>query len=121
MAGCGPMSDEPRSDPPADSESELIIEAMSREDGKNSTVRVYPDRIEWLLSESISSLPRSKDQPPVIPLHTVASVKARKDGPLFSKVLVRTRARTIVFRMYSPQAVQVRDAINGLLAGPGSA
>ena len=104
---------------PAEDAGGLLVEALSREDGKTSTVRVYPDRIEWIKQQSISSLPRSKDDPPVIPLSTVTSVKARKDGPLFSKVLVRTQAGTVVFRMYSPQAVEVRDAIaDALAAGP---
>lgn len=103
---------------PADAASQVVIEALSREEGKNSTVRVYPDRVEWLKEESISSLPRSKTDPPVIPLASVrGAVKARKDGPLFSKVILRTRDRTISFRMHSPVAVQVRDVINALLAG----
>jgi len=111
------MSDVSPVDPPADGTSEIVLEAMSREDGKNSTVRVYRDRIEWLKEKSISSLPRPKSDPPVIPLSTVTSVKARTDGPLFSKVILRTTRYTIVFRMHSPQAVEVRDAIAQLLAG----
>lgn len=97
--------------------SQVVIEALSREEGKNSTVRVFQDRIEWLKEESISSLPRPKSDPPVIPLASVRSVKARKDGPLFSKVIVRTDQRTISFRMHSPVAVQVRNTISALLAG----
>lgn len=101
-----------------DAALQLVIEAMSREDGKNSTVRVYPDRIEWLKEESISSLPRPTTDPPVIPLSTLrGTVKVRKDGPLFSKVILRTNDRTIGFRMHSPVAVQVRDLLNALLAG----
>ena len=112
------MSDEAPANPATDPSSEILVEAMSREDGKNSTVRVYRDRIEWLKAQSISSLPRPKDDPPVIPLDTVTSVKTRKDGPLFSKVLLRTEQKTIVFRMVSAQAVEVRDAIaEQLVAG----
>jgi len=96
---------------------DLVVEALSREDGKNSTVRVYPDRIEWIKEVSISSSARSKSDPPVIPMSTVASVKSRTDGPLFSKVFLRTATGQIVFRMHQPQAVMVRDAIAGLLAG----
>jgi hypothetical protein len=113
------MSDEPSPEPPAEAASDLVIEATSREDGKYSTVRVFPDRIEWIKERSISSLPRAKSDPPVIPLHTVRSVKARKDGPLFSKVILQAAGDTIVFRMHSPQAVEVRDAIAALVAaGP---
>lgn len=113
------MNEVSPSDPSADDPSKVVIEAMSREDGKNSTVVVFPDRIEWRKQQSISSLPRPKNDPPVIPLSAVASVKTRKDGPLFSKVVLRTEVGTIVFRMYTPQAVEVRDAIAGLLAaGP---
>ncbi len=105
------MDDDLRSAP-----SGIVIEALCREDGKNSLIRVYPDRIEWIKEESISSLPRLKSQPPVIPLRTVTSVRARKDGPLFSKLVLRTGEATLSFRMYSPQAVQMRDVIAGLVA-----
>lgn len=111
------MADDVRTEGEGVDPSGMVIEALSREDGKNATIRVYPDRIEWIRAESISSLPRPKNEPPVIPMGTVTSVKARKDGPLFSKVVLRTEAGTFVFRMYSPQAVEVRNAIAGLLAG----
>jgi len=108
-------------EPTAEVASDLVIEALSREDGKNSTVRVYPDRIEWEKEVSISSLPRRKNDPPLIPMHVVASVKVRKDGPMFSKVFLRTDTQTVIFRMHSPQAVEVRDAIAALVAGgPGA-
>lgn len=111
------MDDDLRAGGPAP--SGLVIEALSRADGKNATIRVYPDRIEWIKETSISSLPRPSNEPPVIPLSTVTAVRAKNDGPLFSKVVLRTDLGTFVFRMYSPQAVQVRDAIAGLLAaGP---
>lgn len=116
VAGCEAMDEVPQADP----ETGIVIEALSREDGKNSTVRVFRDRIEWHKEQSISSLPRAKNDPPVIPLSTVSSVKAKKDGPLFSKVVMRTTDfGTIVFRMHTPRAIEVRDAIAGLLgAGP---
>ena len=113
------MNDDLRADQVGAAPSGMLVEALSRENGKNATIRVFPDRIEWIKAESISSLPRSKDEPPVIPMGTVRSVKARKDGPLFSKLVLRTETATFVFRMYSPQAVEVRDTIGGLLAaGP---
>lgn len=96
--------------------SELLVEGLSREDGKNSTVRVYPDRIEWIKQMSISSLPRPATDPPVIAMETVVAVKAKKDGPLFTKVLLRTKAAQIVFRMPHEQAFQVRDAIETAIA-----
>ncbi len=114
----GGMADEQGAGTTAEApSSEVVIEALSREDGKNSTVRVYRDRIEWIKEVSISSLPRGRSDPPVIPLQTVASVKAKKDGPLFAKVVLRTATGQIVFRMHQPQALAVRDAIDGLLSG----
>jgi len=101
---------------PEGADPELLLEALSREDGKNSRVLIYPDRIEWIKATSISSVPRSKDDPPVIPMSSVLSVKAKKDGPLFSKVLLRTPAGQVVFRMYHPQALMVRDAIEAAKA-----
>ncbi len=109
------MTDEQVAAQPAGAASEVVIEALSREDGKNSTVRVFRDRIEWIKEVSISSVPRARNDPPVIPLDTVAAVKAKKDGPLFSKVVLRTAVGQIVFRMHHPQALSVRDAIAGLL------
>ena len=113
------MDEVSRTHPQADPETGIVIEALSREDGKNSTVRVFRDRIEWHKEQSISSMPRAKNDPPVIPLSKVSSVRAKKDGPLFSQVVMRTDFGTIVFRMHAPQAVAVRNAIAGLLAaGP---
>ncbi|MEO5678750.1 MAG: hypothetical protein ABIS47_03690, partial [Acidimicrobiales bacterium] len=57
--------------------------------------------------------------PPVIPMQSVAAVKAKKDGPLFSKVILRTAVGPIVFRMHHPQALALRDAVAAVLAdGP---
>ncbi len=114
------MADEQGAGMTTGASSDLVIEALSREDGKNSTVRVYRDRIEWIKEVSISSMPRGRSDPPVIPLRSVASVKAKKDGPMFAKVLLRTATGPIVFRMYQPQALAVRDAIDGLLSGASS-
>lgn len=114
------MTDAPSAGTPVPVPSDLVIEALSREDGKNSTVRVYRDRIEWIKEVSISSLPRGRNDPPVIPLGSVVSVKAKNDGPLFAKVLLRTASGQIVFRMHQPQALAVRDAIEGLLSGATS-
>lgn len=94
----------------------MLAEAPSREDGKTSTVRVYPDRIEWIKEMSISSPPRGKSDPPVIPLDAVAAVKTKRDGPLFTKVFLRTPVGQIVFRMLHDQAAQVRDAIEAAKA-----
>jgi len=109
-------SDEHLADEPSGDGSDILFEALSREDGKNSTVRIYPDRIEWIKQVSISSVPRSKSDPPVIPMCSVAAVKAKKDGPLFSKVLLRTPTGQVVFRMYHPQALLVRDTIEAARA-----
>ena len=96
--------------------SGILIEALSREDGKNSTVRVYPDRIEWIKQVSISSMPRPASDPPVIPMRSVAGVKVKRDGPLFTKVFVRTAQGQIVFRMPHEHAFGVRDAIEASMA-----
>lgn len=109
------MTDQGADDQPDGADPDVVIEALSREDGKNSTVRVYRDRIEWIKEVSISSVARARSDPPVIPLHTVVGVKAKKDGPLFSKVVLRTAAGQIVFRMHHPQALAVRDVIAGML------
>ena len=105
----------PAEEPDGDG-SDLLVEAPSREDGKTSTVRVYPDRIEWIKEMSISSLPRPKDDPPVIPLDSVAAVKVKRDGPLFTKVVLRTSMGQIVFRILHEQAAEVRDAIEAAKA-----
>ena len=111
-------SDQPPTDEQDGDASGLLIEALSREDGKNSTVRVYPDRIEWIKQVSISSVGRPASDPPLIPMQSVLAVKAKRDGPLFSKVLLRTATGQVVFRMPHEQAFQVRDAIETALADP---
>ena len=110
--GAGPTFEAPS--------SEVVIEALSREDGKNSTVRVWRDRIEWIKEVSISSLPRARNDPPVIALATVSGVKAKKDGPVFSKVQLRTANGPIVFRMIHADAQAVTAAIAALLDAAGA-
>jgi len=114
------MTDAPGAGTPVTAPSDLVIEALSREDGKNSTVRVFRDRIEWVKEVSISSLPRARNDPPVIPLPTVAGVKAKKDGPVFSKVQLRTANGPIVFRMIHSEAQAVTAAITALLETAGA-
>lgn len=114
------MTDAPGADDPVTAPSDLVIEALSREDGKNSTVRVFRDRIEWIKAVSISSLPRARNDPPVIALPTVSGVKLKKDGPVFSKVLLRTANGPVVFRMIHSEAQAVSSAIAGLLDPAGS-
>ncbi len=109
-------TDQPQTEEPEGGGPDLLVQGFSREDGKNSTVRVYPDRIEWIKQMSISSVPRPASDPPVIPMETVVAVKAKKDGPLFTKVLLRTAKGQIVFRMPHEQAFQVRDAIETAIA-----
>ncbi len=109
------MTDEQDAATAVGAPTDLVIEALSREDGKNSTVRVLLDRIEWIKEVTISSLPRARNDPPVIALATVSGVKVKKDGPVFSKVQLRTASGPIVFRMIHSDAQAVTAAIAALL------
>lgn len=95
--------------------------------GKNATVHIYPDRIEWeRLKERSGALvvatgglslltKRRKDGTEMIPVKNISSVATKRDGMLNTIVTVITSGNTIDFRVSHAEAQQVRDVLNRLI------
>lgn len=95
--------------------------------GKNATVEIYPDRIEWeRLKERSGALlvatgglslltKRRKDGSEMIPVKSITSVATKRDGIRNTIVSVITSGNTIDFRVSHDEAAQVRDVLNRLI------
>lgn len=106
--------------PAAAAPSGLVFEAKSHEEGRNSTVQVFEDRIERHRDRARTSLSRARQDAEVIPLRSVASVQAKKDGLVYTKVTVYASGNTIEFRLRHDEAQRMKDEITKLLLAGGS-
>jgi hypothetical protein len=95
-----------------------LLQTKSHEQGRNSTVTLYPDRIERVKDRSFGSLSRAVQDAEVIPTKAVSSVQATKDGLAFTKVTVFASGNTIEFRMPHDAAQRFKEAITRLLLEP---
>lgn len=98
--------------------SGLLLEVTSHEEGRNSKVRVFGDRIEREKAKAMTSFSRARQDAEVIPLRSVSSVQAKKDGVMYTKVTVFATGNTIVFRLRHEEAQQLKEAITRLLLAP---
>ncbi|WP_255572781.1 SHOCT domain-containing protein [Leucobacter tenebrionis] len=110
-----------------------LYEAVSHIDGKNATVRLWPDRIEWERKRGVSGakvtagvmtaglsmlatgVKGGKDAYDMVLLEHITNVSNRKDGMLYHLVEVQTASggaiNTIAFRVSRDEAAQFRQAI----------
>jgi hypothetical protein len=95
-----------------------VFATMSHESGRNSNVVLYNDRIERTKPKSFGAVSRAKQDTEVIPIKSVSSVQAKKDGFVFTKVIVFASGNTIEFRIAHAEAVRFKDAIMGLVLNP---
>ncbi len=103
-------------------------------DGKNADVEIYPDRIEWGRSGKVSltrmtagvatmgaSLAktglRKGGGSEMIPIKSLSSVTAGKDGLRFYKVTLITTGNTIDFRVDKKTAEDVKSLVTQLILG----
>jgi hypothetical protein len=94
--------------------------------GKNATVAIFDDRIEWEKpqSRSVSATvltlganylaKRGKDTE-MIPVKNITSVKTKRDGLVNTLVQVITSGNTIDFRVSHKEAEQVKQVLNRLI------
>lgn len=96
----------------------LLLEVTSHEEGRNSKVRVFGDRIEREKAKAMTSFSRARQDAEVIPLRSVSSVQAKKDGVIYTKVTVFATGNTIEFRLRHEEAQQLKEAVTRLLLAP---
>ena len=100
---------------------ESVLEVKSHDEGRNAIVRVYADRIERELLRSRASLQRSRQDTEVIPMRSVSSVQAKKDGLVYTKVTVFATGNTIEFRLRHEDAQAMKNRVTALLLDKGPA
>lgn len=88
-----------------------VTEFTSHVKGKNATVSVYADRIEW------AQKGLGKKAHEVIPMRAITSVSLTKAGLGFRAVQVITAGNTIDFRVDKRRADEVRQVLTDLLLG----
>lgn len=108
---------------------------MSHIDGKNATVSVFQDRIEWIKPRGLSGgkltaglmtggmsllatgFKNGKSGTEMIPVKSMTSVTTSRDGFLNTKVSVITAGNTVDFRVSHAEAAQVKTVITQLMLG----
>lgn len=103
----------------------ILYRCKSHEEGRNSTVTLYRDRIERVKDRSLGSMSKAKQDAEVIPLRSASSVQAKKDGLVYTKVTVFASGNTVEFRMRHDEAQHFKNLISDMLvrgsAGPSEA
>jgi hypothetical protein len=84
------------------------------EDGRNSTVTLWPDRIERVKARSFGSFSKANQDHEVTPVKSVSSVQAKKDG-FRTKVIVYATGNEIVFRLPHDDAATFRQRLLDLM------
>lgn len=95
-----------------------IFSCKSHEAGRNSTITLWPDRIERVQDHRLGSLSRAKQDTEVIPVRAISSVQAKKDGLAYTKVTVYASGNNVEFRVGHAEAQRLKDEITKMvLAG----
>ncbi|MFD6191054.1 SHOCT domain-containing protein [Streptomyces sp. NPDC060275] len=122
--------------------SDALMTFKSHIEGKNADVTIYHDRVEWarsgmsakkltagfltggasLLATGVRS---SKAGTEMIPVKSISSVVTKRDGLLYTKVVVVASGNTIDFRVPHDSAPAVKalltDLVLGKVPAPGQA
>ncbi len=105
-------------DSPLSQQQDLIMRVMSRDEGRNAIVSVYPDRIERVKEKAFGALSRVRQDTEVIPIRSVSSVQAKKKG-IRTNVTVYASGNNIDFRIAHAEAQRFKDAITQLVLSSG--
>ncbi|MGV9298841.1 SHOCT domain-containing protein [Amycolatopsis sp. NPDC003676] len=113
----------------------LLLQFKSHIAGKNATVQIFPDRVEWerprgvsggkltagLLTSGVSLLATGvrsgRAGTEMIPIKNVSSVTTKRDGLRFTAVKVVTSGNTIDFRVGHNEAGPIKDLLTELVLG----
>jgi len=96
----------------------IVWQGLSHESGRNSTVTLYPDRIERVKEKAFSAFSKAKQDTEVTPIKSVSSVQAKKDGIMFTKVIVFASGNEIEFRIPHNEAQRFKDEVMKLVLKP---
>lgn len=94
---------------------EPILTVTSHDEGRNAQVTLYPDRIERVQERSRMSLSRAKQDTEVIPVRSISSVQAKKDGLRYTKVTVFASGNTIDFRLRHDDGQAFKNQLTAII------
>ncbi len=97
-----------------DTEGSLMTLTSKGEDGRNSTVVLYPNRIERIKAKSMTSLSRANQDSEMIPISRVSHVGVTKKG-IRSIVNVTTSGEDISFRTSHDEAARFKKLLSELM------
>jgi hypothetical protein len=100
--------------------SGVLFTGMSHEEGRNSTVTLYADRLERVQERSRASLSRARQDTEVTPVRSITSVQAKKDGIRYTKVTAFASGNNIDFRFGHDEALRFKDALMKLVLAGGT-
>ena len=118
-AGAGMMSAKGSNVSADEATAGAIFVGMSHEAGRNAKVTLYRDRIERVKERSRVSMSSARQDTEVTAIKSVASIQAKKDGMMFTKVTVYASGNDIVFRFRHEDAKKFKDAIMSLILDDG--
>lgn len=105
-----PAAAPPPPSAPAPQSFTPLAEFKAMVEGKNATVKIWPDRIEY--SKPRSAISRRSDDE-MIPMRNVSAVTSKKAGIGRTLVSVITSGHTIEFRVLNDQATAMKSIIQG--------
>ncbi|MDR2256962.1 MAG: hypothetical protein LBE25_13360 [Arthrobacter sp.] len=101
-----------------------LLQFTSHVGGKNATVSVFPDRIEWskkgykiahatkaTMTAGLSLLGGKKDESEMVPMKAISHVATKRDGLMNSKVVLSTAGGQLEFRVSHAEAKQVQQVV----------
>jgi hypothetical protein len=95
-----------------------LLAFQSHIHGKNATVQIWPDRIEWdhkgERSKMTMGMTRKRGQHETIMARQITSVSSQRSGMLNTAVTVRTGGGDVEFRVSKGEAEAVLAAIRGI-------
>lgn len=115
------------------SEEQPLAEFTSHIEGKNAKVRIFADHLEWEKPRGISrakittavltaglsvaamGVKSGKSGWEVLPIRSIASVSAHRDGLVNSLVKVTSAGGEVAFRVSHKEAATIRETIVGLI------
>ncbi len=116
-------------------DDQAVYEFQSHVNGRNAVVHVFSDRIEWTQPRSISKgkvaagfltgglslVAGVKDNKTggseMIPVRSMTGVNTKRDGFMFTKVIVTASGTVIEFRVTNDAAKQIKQVLTQLMVG----
>lgn len=103
-----------------------VMQFTSHIAGKNATVTIYPDRVEWeqqgritatraLGGALVTGSLRKGGSTEMIPVRSITSVKTQKDGLRNWAVQIITGGNTIDMRVSKGEAEQIKATLQRLM------